>query len=64
MYCVSVGSSHLASGLLFVFNFSITYTASRTLANEYHYDALDTGFVLLAYGIGALFTLPSNATYS
>ena len=43
-----------SKGLLFAFNFSITYTASRTLANEYHYDALDTGFVLLAYGIGVL----------
>lgn len=45
-------TSLAAAGLLFAFNFSITYTASRTLANEYHYDALDTGFVLLAYGVG------------
>ncbi|TFY56644.1 hypothetical protein EVJ58_g7508 [Rhodofomes roseus] len=53
-----------ASGLLFAFNFSITYTASRTLANEYHYDALDTGFVLLAYGIGCLLGSVLGGRYS
>ncbi|KAH9922611.1 major facilitator superfamily domain-containing protein [Fomitopsis serialis] len=53
-----------ASGLLFAFNFSITYTASRTLANEYHYDALDIGFVLLAYGIGCLFGSVLGGRYS
>ncbi|GBE87222.1 vacuolar DHA amino acid exporter [Sparassis latifolia] len=42
------------SGLLFAFNYSITYTASRTLANKYHYDALKIGVVLLAYGVGCL----------
>lgn len=49
-------------GLLFAFNFSITYTASRTLANDYHYDALDTGFVLLSYGIGVSRTALSLPT--
>ncbi|EPT02266.1 hypothetical protein FOMPIDRAFT_73914 [Fomitopsis schrenkii] len=53
-----------ASGLLFAFNFSITYTASRTLANEYHYDALDTGFVLLAYGVGCLLGSVLGGRYS
>ncbi|KAI0727680.1 major facilitator superfamily domain-containing protein [Fomitopsis betulina] len=53
-----------ASGLLFAFNFSITYTASRTLANDYHYDALDTGFVLLSYGIGCLLGSVLGGRYS
>ncbi|KAF9807671.1 hypothetical protein IEO21_08129 [Rhodonia placenta] len=54
----------LASGLLFAFNYSITYTASRTLANEYHYDALKIGLVLLAYGIGCLFGSILGGRYS
>ncbi|EPT02276.1 hypothetical protein FOMPIDRAFT_1118572, partial [Fomitopsis schrenkii] len=48
-----------ASGLLFAFNLSITYTAARTLAYKYDYDALDTGLVLLAYGVGACCLLGS-----
>jgi len=54
----------VASGLLFAFNYSITYTASRTLANEYHYDALKIGLVLLAYGIGCLFGSVLGGRYS
>ncbi|EED80205.1 predicted protein, partial [Postia placenta Mad-698-R] len=42
----------------------ITYTASRTLANEYHYDALKIGLVLLAYGIGCLFGSILGGRYS
>ncbi|KAH9950618.1 MFS general substrate transporter [Amylocystis lapponica] len=53
-----------ASGLLFAFNYSITYTASRTLANQYHYDALKTGLVLLAYGIGCLLGSIGGGRYS
>ncbi|EMD39683.1 hypothetical protein CERSUDRAFT_111994 [Gelatoporia subvermispora B] len=43
-----------ASGLLYAFGYSILYTCSRTLANEYGYDALKIGLVLLAYGAGSL----------
>jgi len=39
-------------GLLFAFSFSIAYTCARTLSMYYNYDALTTGLVLLAYGIG------------
>ncbi|KAH7915438.1 MFS general substrate transporter [Hygrophoropsis aurantiaca] len=44
----------IPSGLLFAFSFSIAYTCARTLANTYQYDALKTGLVLLAYGIGSV----------
>ncbi|KAH9851171.1 major facilitator superfamily domain-containing protein [Lenzites betulinus] len=44
----------LASALVFACTYSITYTCSRTLAAEYGYDALQTGLVLLAFGIGSL----------
>ena len=43
-------------GLLFGFNFSVAYTCARTLAIYYNYDALKTGLVLLAYGIGEQIT--------
>ncbi|KAH9922895.1 MFS general substrate transporter [Fomitopsis serialis] len=54
----------IASAFIFAFNTTITYTASRTLANKYHYDALDIGFVLLAYGIGCLFGSVLGGRYS
>jgi len=44
----------LPSGLLFAFSFSIAYTCARTLSMYYNYDALTTGLVLLAYGIGSV----------
>ncbi|KAG2742436.1 MFS general substrate transporter [Suillus brevipes Sb2] len=44
----------VASGLTFAFSFSITYTCARTLSMYYDYDALKTGLVLLAYGIGCV----------
>ncbi|KAF8441027.1 vacuolar DHA amino acid exporter [Boletus edulis BED1] len=44
----------IPSGLLFAFSFSITYTCARTLSLYYDYDALTTGLVLLAYGIGCI----------
>ncbi|EIW74247.1 MFS general substrate transporter [Coniophora puteana RWD-64-598 SS2] len=44
----------IPSGLLFAFSFSITYTCARTLADTYGYNALTTGLVLLAYGIGSM----------
>ncbi|KAI9064704.1 vacuolar DHA amino acid exporter [Trametes sanguinea] len=43
-----------ASGLIFAFSYSITYTCSRTLANKYDYNALQIGLVLLAFGVGSL----------
>lgn len=44
----------VASGLTFAFSFSIAYTCARTLSTYYGYDALKTGLVLLAYGIGCV----------
>ncbi|KAG2090388.1 MFS general substrate transporter [Suillus discolor] len=44
----------IASGLIFAFSFSIMYTCARTLSMYYNYDALKTGLVLLAYGIGSM----------
>ncbi|KAG1723841.1 vacuolar DHA amino acid exporter [Suillus paluster] len=44
----------IASGLTFAFGFSIPYTCARTLSMYYNYDALKTGLVLLAYGIGTV----------
>ncbi|KAG2101533.1 vacuolar DHA amino acid exporter [Suillus cothurnatus] len=44
----------IASGLIFAFSFSIAYTCARTLSMYYNYDALKTGLVLLAYGIGSV----------
>ncbi|KAG1729679.1 MFS general substrate transporter [Suillus lakei] len=44
----------IASGLTFAFSFSIAYTCARTLSMYYDYDALKTGLVLLAYGIGCV----------
>ncbi|KAG2351278.1 hypothetical protein BDR07DRAFT_1320497 [Suillus spraguei] len=43
-----------ASGLIFAFSFSVTYTCARTLSMYYDYDALKTGLVLLAYGVGCM----------
>ncbi|KAG1882906.1 major facilitator superfamily domain-containing protein [Suillus subluteus] len=43
-----------ASGLIFAFSYSISYTCSRTLSEYYHYDALQIGLVLLSYGIGSI----------
>ncbi|KAI8971143.1 MFS general substrate transporter [Trametes punicea] len=53
-----------ASGLIFAFSYSIAYTCSRTLANEYGYDALQIGLVLLAYGVGSLFGSVLGGRYS
>lgn len=43
-----------ASGLIFAFSYSISYTCSRTLSDYYDYDALQIGLVLLSYGIGSM----------
>lgn len=43
-----------ASGLIFAFSYSISYTCSRTLSEHYDYDALQIGLVLLSYGIGSI----------
>lgn len=53
-YSVELDSSYLVilAGLLFAFSFSITYTCARTLSLYYDYDAMTTGLVLLAFGIG------------
>ncbi|PIL35228.1 MFS general substrate transporter [Ganoderma sinense ZZ0214-1] len=44
----------VASGLIFGLSYCIAYTCSRTLANQYGYDALQTGLVLLSFGVGCL----------
>ncbi|KAJ3491131.1 hypothetical protein NLI96_g912 [Meripilus lineatus] len=42
----------LASALTFAFNYSISYTCSRTLFNKYNLDSLQIGLVLLTFGAG------------
>ncbi|KAG0704816.1 vacuolar DHA amino acid exporter [Suillus ampliporus] len=44
----------IASGFLYAFSFSIAYTCARTLSMHYKYNALKTGLVLLAYGVGGV----------
>ncbi|KIJ10878.1 hypothetical protein PAXINDRAFT_119245 [Paxillus involutus ATCC 200175] len=44
----------IPAGLSFAFSFSTVYTCARTLATYYNYDALETGLVLLSYGIGCM----------
>ncbi|KAF7799395.1 hypothetical protein EIP86_010627 [Pleurotus ostreatoroseus] len=44
-----------ASGLIFGFSYSISYTCSRTLGDKYGYNALEIGLVLLSFGIGSMF---------
>jgi len=44
----------LASGFMFAFSYCIAYTCSRTFSSEYHYNALQIGLVLLAFGIGCV----------
>ncbi|KAJ7058233.1 vacuolar DHA amino acid exporter [Mycena amicta] len=41
-----------ASGLMFAFNFVVVYSASRALEDSYGYNALETGFILLSFGLG------------
>ncbi|KAI0823183.1 MFS general substrate transporter [Trametes gibbosa] len=53
-----------ASGLIFAFSYSISYTCSRTLANKYEYNALKIGLVLLSFGVGSLFGSVLGGRYS
>ncbi|KAI0373855.1 MFS general substrate transporter [Pilatotrama ljubarskyi] len=53
-----------ASGLIFAFSYSIGYTCSRTLANEYRYNALQIGLALLAFGVGSLCGSVGGGRYS
>jgi len=48
-------------GLIFGLGYCISYTCARTLQERYGYNALKTGLVLLAYGIGKL---PPLACYA
>ncbi|KAG2089032.1 vacuolar DHA amino acid exporter [Suillus discolor] len=41
-------------GLVFGFNYCLSYTCERTLANTYGYDALSVGLVLICLGIGSV----------
>ncbi|KAI0367484.1 MFS general substrate transporter [Pilatotrama ljubarskyi] len=43
-----------ASGFIYGFSYSILYMSARVLAYVYHYDALHTGLVLLAFGTGSV----------
>lgn len=40
------------AGLIFGFSYCIAYTCALTLEDKYGYNALDTGLVLLSFGIG------------
>ncbi|KAH0832264.1 vacuolar DHA amino acid exporter [Lanmaoa asiatica] len=55
-YNVMIDNSDLIvlAGLLFAFAFSVTYTCARTLSLYYEYNAMTTGLVLLAFGIGRI----------
>ncbi|TFY83415.1 hypothetical protein EWM64_g590 [Hericium alpestre] len=44
----------IASGLLWGYAYTVLYTCALTLENDYHYNSLKTGLVLLAYGIGCM----------
>ncbi|KAG1869008.1 MFS general substrate transporter [Suillus subalutaceus] len=44
----------IPSGLIFSFSNGIAYTCARTLSMYYNYDAMKTGLVLLAFGIGSV----------
>ncbi|KAI0733600.1 MFS general substrate transporter [Fomitopsis betulina] len=43
-----------ASGFIYGFSYSILYTTVRALASGYHYNSLQTGLVLLAFGAGSV----------
>ncbi|KAI6166705.1 MFS general substrate transporter [Pisolithus thermaeus] len=44
-----------ANGLVFAFNYSLSYTCARVLAIQYHYDPLQIGIILLILGAGSIF---------
>ncbi|KAG1879247.1 vacuolar DHA amino acid exporter [Suillus subluteus] len=44
----------IPSGLIFAFSNGVAYTCARTLSMYYNYDAMKTGLVLLAFGIGSV----------
>lgn len=44
------------AGLIFGFSYCIAYTCAITLEDQYGYDALKTGLVLLSFGCGKLFS--------
>ncbi|KAI0643019.1 MFS general substrate transporter [Trametes meyenii] len=54
----------VTSGIIFAFTYSITYTCSRTLANQYGYDALRIGLILLAFGVGSVLGSVVGGRYS
>ncbi|TCD62101.1 hypothetical protein EIP91_007476 [Steccherinum ochraceum] len=43
-----------SSGIFFALQYSIAYTCARTLSDNYHYNALRIGLVLLSFGVGNL----------
>ncbi|KAG1743214.1 vacuolar DHA amino acid exporter [Suillus paluster] len=43
-----------ANGLVFGFNYCLSYTCARTLTNAYGYGALSVGLVLLCQGVGSI----------
>lgn len=44
-----------ANGLVFAFNYSLSYTCARVLAIRYHYGPLQIGIILLILGAGSIF---------
>jgi hypothetical protein len=47
----------ISLGLVFGFNYCLSYTCERTLANAYGYNALSVGMVLLCLGVGEILTM-------
>ncbi|KAI0345658.1 vacuolar DHA amino acid exporter [Trametopsis cervina] len=41
-----------SSGIIFALTYSISYTCAITLGNQYHYNAMQIGLVLLSFGAG------------
>ncbi|KAB8606209.1 hypothetical protein FH972_025840 [Carpinus fangiana] len=54
----------LTSGLIYGFSYSIQYSATLVLEDQYGYSALYVGLVLLSFGIGALLGSVLGGRYS
>jgi len=54
----------LSSGIFFAFGYSVTYTCSRILDEDYGYNPLQIGLVLLSYGCGSMLGSDLGGRYS
>ncbi|KAN0130193.1 Major facilitator superfamily domain containing protein [Lactarius tabidus] len=50
----NIATLFLALGLFCAFTTTLTYTSARLLGNQYNYDALKIGLVLVSYGAGCM----------